>query len=211
MSIHDAAEIAQSQGPQVPAAKGDGSTTNSSIAPTPLDQLSPREENRQQDGGMGNIDEDGADGIESGPGVRRPSFSKVTKITISKHERLHIVLPTSASHATSSGTVSNLRHCVVDLSPATANGAPFSALYLKNIKNSVIVCGQVAGAIHITGVENSVIVTTCRQFRMHGSTEVDVYLHCASRPIFEDCSGLRFAPLPEAYVSPLSCLEENRI
>ncbi len=61
-------------------------------------------------------------------------------------------------------------------------------------------CGQVAGAIHITEVENSVIVASCRQFRMHSSKNVDVYLHSASRPIFEDCEGLRFAPLPEAYV-----------
>lgn len=29
---------------------------------------------------------------------------------------------------------------------------------------------------------------------------MDVYLHSTSRPIFEDCEGLRFAPLPETYV-----------
>jgi hypothetical protein len=36
---------------------------------------------------------------------------------------------------------------------------------------------------------------------MHGSKHVDIYLHSASRPIFEDCDALRFAPLPESYVS----------
>jgi hypothetical protein len=36
---------------------------------------------------------------------------------------------------------------------------------------------------------------------MHGSRDVDIYLHSASRPIFEDCEGLRFAPLPAVYVS----------
>ena len=137
--------------------------------------------------------------MDGGSGIRRPSFSNASKITISKHEGLHIILPTSASHATSSGTVSNLHRCVVDLSPATANG-PFAALYLKNIKDSLIICGQIAGAIHITGMENSVVVTSCRQFRMHDSKNVDIYLHSASRPIFEDCNGLRFAPLPEVYV-----------
>jgi hypothetical protein len=69
---------------------------------------------------------------------------------------------------------------------------------------SLIITGQVAGAIHITDVSNSVIVTACRQFRMHGSKHVDVYLHSTSRPIFEDCEGLRFAPLPRIYVSSLS-------
>jgi hypothetical protein len=122
-------------------------------------------------------------------------------VAISKHEDLHIILPTTTSHATSSGTISNLQHCVVDLSPPTTAGAPFDVLYLRNIKDSLIICGQVAGAIHITDVENSVLVTACRQFRMHGSKSVDIYLYSTSRPIFEDCQDLRFAPLPETYVS----------
>ncbi|RII06108.1 hypothetical protein CUC08_Gglean009323 [Alternaria sp. MG1] len=37
---------------------------------------------------------------------------------------------------------------------------------------------------------------------MHGSKDVDVYLHSTSRPIFEDCEGLRFAPLPDSYKTP---------
>lgn len=32
---------------------------------------------------------------------------------------------------------------------------------------------------------------------MHGARNVDVYLHCGSRPIIEDCEGVRFAPLME--------------
>jgi hypothetical protein len=145
--------------------------------------------------------EDDQDEIRSGSGIRRPLFSKSTQVTISKHKGLHIILPTTASHATSSGTVSSLQRCVVDLSTPTKTGAPFDVLYLRNIKNSLIICGQVAGAIHITDIENSVIVTACRQFRMHGSKNVDIYLYSTSRPIFEDCEGLRFAPLPSSYVS----------
>lgn len=40
---------------------------------------------------------------------------------------------------------------------------------------------------------------TTRQFRMHGSKNVDVYLHAASRPIIEDCENIRFAPLPDIF------------
>jgi hypothetical protein len=36
---------------------------------------------------------------------------------------------------------------------------------------------------------------------MHSAKNVDVYLHSASRPIIEDCENVRFAPLPDAYVS----------
>ena len=34
---------------------------------------------------------------------------------------------------------------------------------------------------------------------MHDCHNVDVYLHCSSRPIIEDCRGIRFAELPKAY------------
>ncbi|KAH6859858.1 hypothetical protein AA0119_g4163 [Alternaria tenuissima] len=118
--------------------------------------------------------------------------------TLSHKSHARITLA-QAPYATSSPTVSHLAHCVVDLSAPTKADAPFAALYLRSITSSLIITGQVAGAIHITDVSNSVIVTACRQFRMHGSKDVDVYLHSTSRPIFEDCEGLRFAPLPDSY------------
>jgi hypothetical protein len=190
---NDTAELVQSQKPPASTLPDILDATLSST-PTPPEE-------KPQRAPLKSIDEDVDDGISAGTGIQRPSFSKATNVTISKHEGLRIILPTSASHATSSGTVANLKRCVVDLSPPTANGAPFAALYLKNIKDSLVICGQVAGAIHITNIENSVIVTACQQFRMHGSRNVDIYLHSASRPIFEDCEGLRFAPLPDVYVS----------
>jgi hypothetical protein len=83
----------------------------------------------------------------------------------------------------------------------TANGAAFAGLALKNIKHSLINAGHVAGAAHITGVEDSIIVVASRQVRMHDCKNVDIYLHCASRPIIEDCSNVRFSPIPVCYVS----------
>jgi hypothetical protein len=101
-----------------------------------------------------------------------------------------------------------MRHCVLDLSAPTTS-APFSALYLRDVSDSLIICGQVAGAIHITNVKNSVFVTSCRQFRMHGSKNVDVYLHSASRPIIEDCERVRFAPMPDILASPQTLQSVN--
>ncbi|KAF2707429.1 tubulin binding cofactor C [Pleomassaria siparia CBS 279.74] len=200
ISLSDAAELAQQNKLLVPGYNSDTSNSTS-FAPTPLDKLSPTEEKREQD----LLENNNVQGIqqdsESASTIRKPSFSDASSVTISNHSRLHIILPASASHATSSGIVSNLRHCVVDLSPPTSSGG-FATLALKNIKDSLIVCGSVNGPIHITGVENSVIVTSCRQYRMHGSKNVDVYLHCSSRPIIEDCGEIRFAKLPEAYTTP---------
>ncbi|EOA89754.1 hypothetical protein ACJQWK_02381 [Exserohilum turcicum] len=124
---------------------------------------------------------------------------------LSHKSSVYISLAPAAPYATSSPVVSHLARCVVDLSPSTSaadGGAPFATLYLRNIKDSLIICGHVSGAVHITHVSNSVVVMACRQFRMHASRNVDIYLHSASRPIFEDCEGLRFAPLPECYITP---------
>jgi hypothetical protein len=136
----------------------------------------------------------------SGP-VRKPSFSQANSINITGHTGLHIILPSSASRATSSGAVTKLNRCILDMSVPTINGAPFAGLALKNIKQSLILAGHVDGPAHITGVENSIIVVASRQVRMHECKNVDIYLHCASRPIIEDCSNIRFAPAPDSHVS----------
>ncbi|KAK8196935.1 tubulin binding cofactor C-domain-containing protein [Phyllosticta capitalensis] len=168
--------------------------------------------------------------------VRKPSFSGANSVTISGHTGLHIILPESASHATSSGTIANLRHCIVDMSMPTSTAraqqqqqqqsgdsgssglasneaqpaaqaqgaAPFAALTLKNIKSSLVVCGRVSGAIHLTNLAHSVVVVSTRQFRMHECRGVAVYLACSSRPIIEDCVDVRFAPCPSLYSPPTS-------
>lgn len=139
--------------------------------------------------------------LEQQSGVRKPSFSNAKSIAIYDHSGLHIMLPSTASRATSSGSLTDLTRCVVDMTVPTSTGAPFAGLALKNIKQSLIIAGHVAGPVHITNLENTTVVVAARQVRIHECKNVDVYLHCASHPIIEDCSGMRFAPLPELYVS----------
>ncbi|KAK0384603.1 hypothetical protein NLU13_8689 [Sarocladium strictum] len=132
--------------------------------------------------------------------TRRPSFSSATSITLTSHADLHILLPPSASAATSSGSLTNLRRCVVDLSEPAAT-SPFRGLAIRDVAESVLVAGRVDGPVHITAVTNSIIVVSARQVRIHECKNVDVYLHCTSHPIIEDCSGMRFAPLPAPYTT----------
>ncbi len=113
---------------------------------------------------------------------------------------MHITLPASAARATSAGTLTNLTECVVDMTAATA-GAPFASLALKNIEGSVVVAGRVEGPVHVTGVKGSVVVVAARQVRIHECRDVVFYLHCVSRPIIEDCEGVRFGKAPEFLVS----------
>ncbi|KAI4859065.1 TBCC-domain-containing protein [Hypoxylon rubiginosum] len=148
--------------------------------------------------------------LEQQSGVRKPSFSNAKSIALYDHSGLHIMLPSTASRATSSGSLTNLERCVVDMTVPTSTGAPFAGLVLKNIKESLIVAGHVAGPVHMTGLENSTVVVAARQVRIHECRNVDVYLHCASHPIIEDCSGMRFAPLPELYASKSEAGDKNQ-
>ncbi|KAL2263254.1 hypothetical protein VTK26DRAFT_7601 [Humicola hyalothermophila] len=175
-------------------------------------------------------------------GVRKPSFSTARDITLSDHTRVHIMLPASASRsrATSAGTLTHLRQCVVDMSepttrktsndttttsssssssttttdattpPSAPGGAqPFASLMLQDIESSVIVAGHVDGPVHVTGVRDSVVVVAARQVRVHECEGTTFYLHCASRPIIEDCKGVRFARAPGCYLSDKQKTEAN--
>lgn len=133
--------------------------------------------------------------------LRKPSFSAARNIGISNHSGLHIILPSSAARATASGSLTDLSNCIVDMSIPTATGAAFPGLVIKNVSNSLIVAGRVNGPVHITGVSDSILVVVARQVRIHECSNVDIYLHCGTHPIIEDCSGMRFAPLPNTYVS----------
>ncbi|KAL7619431.1 hypothetical protein AAE478_009970 [Parahypoxylon ruwenzoriense] len=143
-------------------------------------------------------------------GIRKPSFSAANSIALYDHAGLHIMLPSTASRATSSGSLTNLSRCVVDMTVPTSTGAPFAGLALKNIKESLIIAGHVAGPVHITGLENSIVVVAARQVRIHECKNVDLYLHCTSHPIIEDCKGMRFAPLPEFYANKLGISSEKQ-
>ena len=147
--------------------------------------------------------------IATSTGIRKPSFSTVKEINIAHHNGLHIVLPGTAAAATSSGTVTDLDQCVIDMSiPTISSGVPaplpFRSLALKNIKNSLIICGHVEGPVHITNLKNCVVMAMAQQVRIHECEDVTFYLHVLSRPIIEDCKNVRFAKTPAGYVSYLS-------
>ncbi|KAK3677355.1 hypothetical protein LTR78_002893 [Recurvomyces mirabilis] len=196
ISLNDAAELAEQRRRCVPGYVP-ASSNESSIATTPAHLRSPAPE--LADDPVQN--EPGASrSIPDTTRIRQPSFSQSTSVKLDNHEGLHIILPPSASHATSSGTLSNLHRCVIDLSSPTQLAHPFAGLTLKNISSSLIICGRVSGAIHLTNITNSVIVVASRQYRMHESRNCHIYLHTFSRPIIEDCSAIHFAPIPDMYL-----------
>nr|OQO31715.1 hypothetical protein B0A51_01063 [Rachicladosporium sp. CCFEE 5018] len=204
ISLNDAAKRAKEKLPG-PASE---TSADSSFATTPIYPASPTPE-LVQDGDSGTPTASAPSSSDAAR-ARTMSFSQSTKVTINNHDGQHIILPSSASHATSSGTLSNLRRCVIDMSTPTSEDHAFAGLTLRNISDSLIICGHVDGAAHVTNVTNSILVVASRQLRLHESQNCDIYLHAAGRPIIEDCKDVRFAPLPEIFLNDADRMIENQ-
>ena len=204
VSINDAAELAAQR--RLPGYRSDPSTAASSMSVTP-NLASSREESAEPESSTMSSDAPSNLLDPKSAAVRRPIVSAGAQVVISNQNGAHIILPSSASRATSPGNLTSLKHCVVDMSLATSEvDHGWQGLTLRNIKESLIVCGDVQGAAHVTGVENSVIAVSCRQLRMHNCKACVIYLMCSSRPIIENSSEIQFARLPGVFVSLQSCL-----
>ncbi|KAJ9296868.1 hypothetical protein DTO271G3_5067 [Paecilomyces variotii] len=211
VSLVDAAQIAAQGRRHIPGySSPGGSSPDSSTTATPNYPSTPLYEPAQQQMRPEIVpvsspvleegDKEGITNIDAKcSSIRRPTFSAASSVTVDDHYGLHIMLPASASSATVPASITSLRHCVVDMSIPTANGKPYASLTVKDVKESLLICGQVNGPAHITGVEHSVILVSCHQFRMHECKDVDVYLSCSSNPIIEDCKNIRFARIPKVY------------
>ncbi|MCJ1394975.1 hypothetical protein MMC18_007856 [Xylographa bjoerkii] len=215
ISLSDAAELVSQQQAKLPGLSPSDASDHSSIATTPAclesppngTNMRPSEPPRKDSlgtflanaGVKSPLNPEAASPDPHLAKIRKPSFASSNSVNISSHVGLHIILPSTAAHATSSGLITSLRRCIVDMSIPTAEGQPFAGLTINNVKQSLLVCGNVSGAAHITGVEGSVIVVVTRQLRMHECTNCVVYLHVNSKPIIEDCYGIQFAPIPPQY------------
>lgn len=151
-------------------------------------------------------------GSSSNSGSTTPVTSTATSasaVTLSSLRGIYVISPhPDKTASTLPAYVSDVQNSVIDMTgpredPATMTitARPFAGLAIRQAVHSVLVCGQVDGPAHVTSVRHAVLVVACQQFRMHECSDVDVYLSCASKPIIEACTNIRFAPLPAFYVS----------
>ncbi|KAL2023687.1 hypothetical protein VTK56DRAFT_1401 [Thermocarpiscus australiensis] len=146
-------------------------------------------------------------------GVQKQSSTPGPRnIALSDFHRVHIIHPPPPATAdVSTCTLTDVQRSVIDMSaqPNSSRRGSFASLTLKNIAGSVILAGRIDGPAHITGVRDSVVMVIARQVRIHECENVSFYLHCVSRPIIEDCKGVRFARAPEAYLTEKEKNETN--
>ncbi|KAI0649916.1 tubulin binding cofactor C-domain-containing protein [Trametes meyenii] len=131
------------------------------------------------------------------------STTPTSGLSLSGHSHAYLTLSSLSSpwSAASDLTISDIDHCIVNLIPSPANpdasaDVTFTALHVRNVTNSVFVLPILSGSALLHDMKHCVIALGSRQFRMHTSSNVDVYVSIASNPIIEHCSGIRFSDYP---------------
>jgi hypothetical protein len=90
-------------------------------------------------------------------------------------------------------TISDLDSCEVRIIGCVR------ALFVHRLKDCRVYVGPVTGSILIEEVVGCVFAIASHQIRIHGAKGSDFYLRVRSRPIVEDCNGVRFAPYCLSY------------
>ena len=130
--------------------------------------------------------------------------SSSAAVAVSSLESTHYILDSSSVPSASSASLTDLNHSFIDFFTTTGPIKLFAALTIKNVTESLLICESISGAAHISNVRNSTLIISSRQLRLHECKNCVIYLRCSSRPIIEDCTGIKFAPIPPACVDHLS-------
>ncbi|CCJ29202.1 unnamed protein product [Pneumocystis jirovecii] len=70
------------------------------------------------------------------------------------------------------------------------------SLNVCHFRNSFVLANGIYGPACISDCQNCTFIVFCHQLRMHDCKNVDVLISCKSKPIIENCTGIRFGPNP---------------
>ena len=108
---------------------------------------------------------------------------------------------TAAQDLESTMMIRDVHRSLIDVSLATTERMSLSTLAISDVSYSLLLCGTIAGAAHVTGLRGTTVVLHSGQLRAHNCIDCAFYLVCSSRPIIEHCKDLRFGPIPSSLVS----------
>lgn len=112
----------------------------------------------------------------------------------------HTIDPTVAG-GQSSALITEVTNCILNIAAQSASNVPKASVQISKTSQSLFICGAVSGPVFVSNSTGCVVVAICGQLRLHHCTECTVYLHCSSKPVIEDCTGIKLAPLPDYFVS----------
>ncbi|KAF8323816.1 hypothetical protein DL93DRAFT_31831 [Clavulina sp. PMI_390] len=114
-------------------------------------------------------------------------------ITLESLDNVPSVIPPQSSLA-----ISNISSSVLNLTPHTTSPPTIkiNALHIRNMRRVILLAGYIDGSLLIHDCEDCLIILGCRQFRMHTSKNITIRLHVTSKPVIEDCTGIRVGSFP---------------
>ncbi|KAK6506333.1 hypothetical protein TWF506_011251 [Arthrobotrys conoides] len=134
--------------------------------------------------------------ITSPPPTSTSSTSTLQTISLTTLTSIH-TSPPPPTPQTTILSLTALTSCIITPPPPPlTTTTTFTTASITNITTSILILPRINGPAHLTSIKNSVVVISCHQFRLHDSSDIDVYLSCRSRPIIERCKGVRVSFLP---------------
>jgi len=95
--------------------------------------------------------------------------------------------------------VTSVKNCIIDLRGQEPKES-IAALALKDVSDSLLFCYNIAGPALVTSCTKSILLLSCHQLRLHNCHDLVVYLCCATKPIIEECTGIKFSIYPSAFL-----------
>ena len=105
-------------------------------------------------------------------------------------------------------TIANINGSMCGRLPGTVNGQQFiiqkctnSSIYIfdfsamvtiDDCENCKFFIGPIKGSVFLRNCKNCQCVIACQQYRTRDCRKIDTFLLCASQPIIESCSSMRF-------------------
>ncbi|TPX48158.1 hypothetical protein SeMB42_g01777 [Synchytrium endobioticum] len=100
--------------------------------------------------------------------------------------------------------IQHLDSCIVDLRSVTN----LAAVYISDLRNCIVTLPPVNGSVWADQCQSMVLFAACRQFRMHQTSKISVYLHVVSHPIIEHCTAVAFGRYA---FNDASCLRDAQL
>lgn len=86
-----------------------------------------------------------------------------------------------------------------------------SVVHMSNVDSCTILCGPLSSSAFLNNINNSNIIISSHQLRIHDSTDSKFYIHVGSRAIIENCKNLQFAPYAWSYPDLAQHFENSKL
>jgi tubulin-specific chaperone C len=127
-----------------------------------------------------------------GPSSKSPTTASEAESTpASSAKPVNAAAPSAAARGSSGASFGNTYgpSSGTDLFIADSKG-----VFINGCMNCRVFCLPIAGSVFLSNCANCCVYVACQQLRLKDCRDTDLFVWCASTPIIESCSRMRFGP-----------------